>query len=70
MPFISCAPFCFGRPCRAARNTASFYAYPGADDPEVGTGRCSDNEYYDNIITDTPMGVSLKSADGNSITGQ
>ena len=46
------------------------YTYQGSDTPEASSdGRPSDNNFYDNIISNTETGVRIKEADDTVITG-
>eukprot|EP00903_Cladosiphon_okamuranus_P017355 g15989.t1 len=46
---------------------AGINIYKGSDAPDVGGGRTYYNEFYDNQITDTVLGVKLKECDGTII---
>lgn len=46
------------------------FTYFGADPPWVDDGRPFSNEFYDNQITNTRIGVKLKDSDRISIKGK
>eukprot|EP00752_Nemacystus_decipiens_P013623 g12081.t1 len=53
---------------------AAIFTYFGSDPPEIDDGRPFSNEFYDNEITNTALGVKLKDCDditirGNTFTG-
>eukprot|EP00903_Cladosiphon_okamuranus_P017354 g15988.t1 len=50
-------------------SAVGFFTYFGSkDEPLVGGGRPFNNEFHDNLVTNTRIGVKLKTADGISIT--
>lgn len=50
--------------------SVGLFTYFGADPPWVGGGRPFSNEFYDNQVTNTRIGVKLKDSDGISIKGR
>lgn len=50
---------------------AGFYTYKGSEDPDAsGDGRPSDNDFVDNEVRNTEMGVYLRNMDDTLIEGE
>ena len=53
------------------RNTAGFYTYKGSEKPDASDdGRLEDNEFVDNDVRNTAMGVYLRDMDRTLIEGE
>ena len=54
-----------------AHFTDGLYTYQGSDEPEASSNaRPSENNFYDNTISNTETGVKIKKADNTIITGE